>query len=437
MASLNAESNHSQQSQSSSNDSTVSRLSSQNNITKDDLPPTSSRDEQARETTPSTSLSDASSQEPSVINRSPALSPGFDSTSPRSIHSPAPQPTNGKNHLQRLNHAPKRTASGEIKRVAQNQQSTPQATSPSSHSRHTSTTSKSSYISDMSNDLCTRLSYAMFKVQNGFQSHSLDEIEAMARQKTISSPTATTPQRRTALYSPSSTFRASESPYELGKRGSMQYPSTDAGRLAHQPQQQDGSLRSPRSQSSGLVRTSWHSDPTTAGSLDNSPPQQSPHRGPTLAPPADIHPRNPRRPQSNGAQQSQQDARNINRYPFTKTPTTPSTPPLNPTPNNNIRTPTAPTTTKSAEEQDAVETLMFMSSPGPRNPTYQTTTTVFPTHTHAHIPFSPPTTNSARFKADPRYVSPAPLSTTAEIDRVLDQMPIDEHSSSDEDGGFV
>ncbi|KAL8670814.1 MAG: hypothetical protein Q9168_004662 [Polycauliona sp. 1 TL-2023] len=416
---MNSEPDHSQQSQSqsqsSSNNSTVSRLSAPDATSKHDSRPVS-RNEQARETTPSTSISNASSQEQSAIDHSPTLSPDLGSTSPRSIQNPTSPPTSLKGHIHRPNHAPKRTASGEIKGVGQIQQSSPHTTSPYSHSRHTSTASRSSHISDMSNDLCTRLSYAMFKVQNGFQSHSLDQIEAMALQNTVS-PTAT-PSRRPALYSPTSTFRASESPYSPGKKNSSTY----------QPQQPDNSLQSPRSQNSGIVRASWQSDPNT-GTADNTPTRHPPNRGPTLAPPADIHPRNPRRPHPNGPRL---ETLTTHRNPITKTPTIPSTPPLKPT--SYTLTPNT-ATTKSAEEQDAVETLMFMSSPG--NSAYHPPP---PPASLFHTPISPASKIQSRSYQDPRYIGRSVrLGTAAEIDRVLDQMQPMEHSSSDEDedGGFV
>ncbi|KAJ0318631.1 hypothetical protein COL5a_010609 [Colletotrichum fioriniae] len=60
------------------------------------------------------------------------------------------------------------------------------------HSRNTSTVSMASTtassIGDWSSDLKTRLSYAMLKVNHGWQSHSIDEVESMASQ--AASPTS-------------------------------------------------------------------------------------------------------------------------------------------------------------------------------------------------------------------------------------------------------
>ncbi|KAI4106708.1 MAG: hypothetical protein LQ339_002899 [Xanthoria mediterranea] len=422
---MNSQSNYSQLSQ-SSNDSALSRASRGNAIVKDGLP-SSSCDDLARESTPSTSLSDESSREPShsasslrqrAINYSPRLAPDVGHTSPPSLENHPSQTTSVQSHLQNVIPPPKRTASGDIKRSGQPQQSSPHPRSPYSHSRHTSTASRSSHISDMSSDLCARLSYAMFKVQNGIQSHSLDQIEAMALPK-LTSPTGT-PQRRPTTYSPSSTFRPTDLPYSPGKRDSTQQSPGGRVQAAHQSQQPDHSLRSPRSQDSGLMGPSRQSI-ANAGTLEKAGSQHSPYRGPTLAPPADIHPRNPRRSRTDGAQQPRLDTRTIhgNSIHHVSLPrgssTTPSTPPRGS--GSAIRNPNA----KSAEEQDAVETLMFMSSPG--NSAY---------YPAIHGPASP---RSSRFNNDPRHISTGRLSTTADIDRVLDQMPRDD-SSSDEDTPF-
>ena len=403
------EPNYSQQSQSSSNDSIISRLSDRNVIAKDGIQPIS-RDRRPRELTPSTSLSDASSQEPTgsmssphqgAINHSPIAAPKLDSTSPQPLNNQTSRSTSmqSNSNLQNAIQPPKRTASGEVKRPGQSLQSSPHATSEYSHSRNTSTTSRSSHISDISNDLCARLSYAVFKVQNGFQSHSLPQIEAMALQKTIS-PTGT-PQSQSAIHSPTSPFRATNSPYSPGKRDSTQRSPTDRLRIAQKPQKPPTSSQSPRPQSSSQANTPWPSYPTTT----TTQPHTLPNRAPTLAPPADIQPRR-RHPRPTNRQKPNQN--------------TQTTPPTLHTPNTNSTTP--PKTTK---EQDAVETLIFMSSPNA-----------------SYYPSTHPSASSHRVydNTSPRHInlSAMRLSSTADIDRVLDQMPND-YSSSDEDGdgGFV
>ncbi|KAL9027984.1 MAG: hypothetical protein Q9180_007242 [Flavoplaca navasiana] len=327
-----------------------------------------------------------SSPHQGAINHSPIAPPKLDSTSPQTLDNQSSRPTSmqSNSNLQNAIQPPKRTASGAVKRPGQSLQSSPHATSERSHSRHTSTASRSSHISDISNDLCARLSYAVFKVQNGFQSHSLPQIEAMALQKTTS-PIGT-PQRQSAIHSPTSAFRATNPPYSPGKRDSTQRSPTDRLRLTQQPQQPATSSHSPRPQTSSQANAPWPSYPTTT-----SPTNTSPNRAPTLAPPADIQPRR-RQP----------------RPPNRPTPTlnTTSTPPT-------LHTPTTPNTNKTTKEQDAVETLIFMSSPNA---------------TSSH---------RAHNNTSPRHINldAMRLSSKADIDRVLDQMS--NYSSSDEDGGFV
>ena len=429
---MTAEPNNSQQSHSSSNDSVLSRASGWKAIPKGPFHPVSP-DQNARETTPSTSLSNSSSQDRAGsisslhdvgISQSPTLEPNIANTSSYSLHeNHMSRPTSEQSHLRNGTHAPKRTANGEVKSSGQSQQSSPNGTSQYSHSRHTSTASRSSHISDMSNDLCARLSYAVFKVQNGLQSHNLDQVEAMALQRTT--PPTGTSQRQPAIYSPSSTFRATNSPYSPEKTNSMQQSSPDGLRPAYHPQQPYNSFRPTSSQDSGLDRASWQSTAST-GTLENAPSQHSPYRGPTLAPPADILPRNSRqRPRPNNLQQPRLDTRGLHGNGINgmlspmDTSITPSTPPRKPT--SNIPTPNP----KSAEEQDAVETLMFMSSPG--NSAY---------HPAFHAPMSPPPPPKSSHTKSGQHISSAKLSTTADIDRVLDQMP-DHDSSSDEDIPFA
>ncbi|KAL8788800.1 MAG: hypothetical protein Q9213_001471 [Squamulea squamosa] len=421
---MSSEPNNSQQSHSSFSDSIVSRASGRNPITSGGLRPIS-REEFARETTPSTSLSNSSTQErpgstSSVyevgISRSPILGAANGNTS---LGNQASQSTNIKSYFQNLHHAPKRTASGQVKRSGQRQQSSPDGISQGSHSRHTSTASRSSQISDMSNDLCARLSYAVFKVQNGLQSHNLDQLEAMALQR--ETPPPGTSPRQSAIKSPISAFRTIQSPGSPEKRSFTQQTSSYGLPMAWQPQQPNHSIHPPPSQESSLDRSSWLSN-ATANTFENVSSQHSPKRGPVLAPPVDIIPRGPRGRHTDNVQQPRLDTRALHRHSMHEalspvgSSITPSTPPRRL--GSNIRAPNP----KSAEEQDAVETLISMSSPG--NPAY---------HAALHAPISP---LPKHLNTSPKRVSPAKLSTNADIDQVLDQMP-DRYSSSDEDAPFA
>ena len=161
----------------------------------------------------------------------------------------------------------------------------------------------------LSQQLRTRLTYAMVKVQNGWQTRSLDEIESIASQ------------------SPRSTISG--------------FPRN--------------TLHSPRSVMSGNLQRTWSS----SDSSDDAPiaqlpamaygsTMQAPQSKRGLAPPADIISGGRRRPTpnangyTNGLLQSPS-----NHHPAVR-------------PAPKLRTPSQ----TLAQEQDAVETLLFMASPG-------------------------------------------------------------------------
>ncbi|KAI9847115.1 MAG: hypothetical protein M1838_001019 [Thelocarpon superellum] len=83
----------------------------------------------------------------------------------------------------------KRTASGTVKQgSASSRVTSPVAVNAPGHSRHTSLDSTSSKISELSTQLRARLSYALVKVQHGWEAHSLGEVESIASNQ--SSPTS-------------------------------------------------------------------------------------------------------------------------------------------------------------------------------------------------------------------------------------------------------
>ncbi|KFA55141.1 hypothetical protein S40293_08691 [Stachybotrys chartarum IBT 40293] len=217
------------------------------------------------------------------------------------------------------NGARKRMADGEVKPVPDAGMSPARG-----HSRNTSTVSVASTtgsnIGDLTAQLRTRLSYAMVKVNNGWHGHTVDELESLASQ--AASPTS----------------------------------STSTAHRRH------GSSASPR------VPLQVHFAADTYRTKSNSPPQRSiNHNRPTLAPPAPIQPStstvsnsNPRR---NSNPRMTPTLRNA--YSASASPHTPAQQPrLNLiqarsqgvegmlySPHQNVR------------EQDAIETLLFMSSP--------------------------------------------------------------------------
>ncbi|RDA82676.1 hypothetical protein CP532_0472 [Ophiocordyceps camponoti-leonardi (nom. inval.)] len=191
----------------------------------------------------------------------------------------------------------KRTADGAVK----------------SHSRTTSAISQAStsnsIVSDTSaDDLKTRLSYAFVKVNNGWQSRSLDEVEALASQQAAQSPINRPP--RASPISPSS------------------------------------SGPPPASAISATTR------PHLASSY-SPPPSLSPGK-PTLAPPAPIRP-------------AASSAPNPRRNSTPRHHTTPAIPartsPRTPRPASRPDVGQQPPPI-SRTEQDVAESLLFMSSPG-------------------------------------------------------------------------
>ncbi|EXJ89668.1 hypothetical protein A1O3_02735 [Capronia epimyces CBS 606.96] len=80
----------------------------------------------------------------------------------------------------------KRTASGQVKRASVNGMGDviTRSTDGAGHSRTSSTTSNggNGNVLELSQQLRTKLKYAMIKVQNGWQSRSFDEVESLASQ---------------------------------------------------------------------------------------------------------------------------------------------------------------------------------------------------------------------------------------------------------------
>ncbi|RSL96952.1 hypothetical protein CEP52_011175 [Fusarium oligoseptatum] len=196
----------------------------------------------------------------------------------------------------------KRMADGEVKSRTDSQ-------SPvKGHSRNPSAVSRTSatggYIGELSAELKTRLSYAMIKVNHGWQANSLEEVETLASHAASpTSSTSTVHRRQGSSASPRIRLNAA--------------PSSSA------PLPYDSSRQRRKS---------------------NSPPSSSLPK-PTLAPPAAIQPSlNTNVPRSNRAAIPTHTTGSRSR-------TTGGDPMLF-SPHQNVR------------EQDAIESLLFMSSPG-------------------------------------------------------------------------
>ncbi|QUC16363.1 uncharacterized protein UV8b_00604 [Ustilaginoidea virens] len=225
----------------------------------------------------------------------------------------------------------KRMADGEVK---------PRGRSISPLKAHSRTTSASaasitstpgSTLGELSAELKTRLSYAMVKVNHGWQTRSLDEVEGLASQ--ASSPTSST----------SAAYRRS---------GSSASP-----RLAQSAPASQARFANP--------------DPTAAHRCKStSPPTTALSHKPKLAPPAPVRPSAPApapAPRSNPRSNPRRSS-----SPPRSTPTMLSRPHLasssssssfHATPRSSAD-PVLYSPHKNVREQDAIETLLFMSSPG-------------------------------------------------------------------------
>ncbi|TVY15749.1 hypothetical protein LARI1_G006979 [Lachnellula arida] len=244
----------------------------------------------------------------------------------------------------------KRTADGQLKQAHSNSPPTPYVRG---HSRTTSGVSNasatSSRIGEISSELKARLSYAMVKVNNGWQSNSIDEVESMASQAgSPTSSTSTLHGRRNLITSPRAAIANIQ-----GQTSSM---SSSSGTPAPSG---DFDLYSRSDQPSRTYESFWRDHST------NLPSQRyTSHTSPptpfskSLAPPADIRPTSRRSGTPKFSRPPTIPGQGSNSSIHSPNPKTPNrgTHRENPT----IQTPLQ----KTIQEQDAIETLMFMSSPG-------------------------------------------------------------------------
>ncbi|RDL31976.1 Uncharacterized protein BP5553_09378 [Venustampulla echinocandica] len=248
----------------------------------------------------------------------------------------------------------KRTADGQVKPVIPESPNSPLIRG---HSRNASAISNlsttSGRIGEISAELRTRLSYAMVKVNNGWQSNSIDEVESLASQAgSPTSSTSTLHGRRNLITSPRTAIASLQTQSSsLSTSSSSQTPIADFD------------LYTASGQPSRTYESFWREHPTTnpppnrypSHQLANSPP---PPR--SLAPPADIRPNSSSRRSGNSKFSKPPSMPNqaSNSSLRSSTPRTPNRGEYRDNPA--MRTPTQ----KTIQEQDAIETLLFMSSPG-------------------------------------------------------------------------
>ena len=209
----------------------------------------------------------------------------------------------------------------------------------------------------LSAELKTRLSYAMVKVNNGWQSHSIDQVENLATHGTSpASSTSTIHGRHSSSLSP-------------------RIPSHGSFHNRHQSQTSvstTGTAIAPTGRTLSVLDTSSWSSQQSSRSAHSTPPLPSPlatsRSGSTapaksLAPPASIQP----------SRSSALSRRNSNpNYVPPALPTSSYSQGSPHTPGDfgaaDHRTPTADaihfSPHQNVREQDAIETLLFMSSPG-------------------------------------------------------------------------
>ena len=272
----------------------------------------------------------------------------------------------------------------------------------------------------------------MIKVQNGWQTRTIDEVESLAATQgyVISPkqpfhsprPDRTPVQRETAGFAESSertTVPSMASPRLYQAKHNRDEPYAQRAKSSYSP------LLHPRDD--------FRRPDAQYRTTSNEP-------GPSLAPPVDFSPRHPRRSSQSNSQASAlylNGSRNHSNLSASSTSSTRSTIPATPPQKRPPSIKTTPNAT--AREKDAIETLLFMSSPGnsQRHPT------------SSQLPGTPLRNN---FLAAARHVgfidddSSIPISprkrdlldsvrlqTDENIDKVLDRMASEDSSSSEDD----
>lgn len=294
-------------------------------------------------------------------------------------------------------------------------------------------------IHQLSNQLQTRLSYAMVKVQNGWQSHNISELESITSNQT--SPVSAVSdvhwpyERRLQFKSAAdaSTFMQLSEGAAADPIYARLSPRNSAINVQCISEHRQHAEFDPSSRAIkvGAAYESFWRDHEASGV---SRPTETLSVGPSLAPPADIVARAPRR---SDATKKQPPPLRTNNLGTALTPVTPHA-----RRQSKIRTPSQ----QAEVEKDAVETLLFMSSPG--NSGKYPPGTLARTSMRNHVERQDGQTDSRSFPGPnqdrgrqekpgiPHFQhlrSPTrkrPLSD-AEMDRILDEMP---DTSSSDDG---
>ncbi|KAI9867085.1 MAG: hypothetical protein M1830_005866, partial [Pleopsidium flavum] len=292
-----------------------------------------------------------------------------------SVHTTPTSPASSTFPAEILNHGQKRTASGAVKQASTSLPASPVEVVGRSHSRNTSMNSSGSQIGELSSQLRTRLSYAMVKVQNGWQDHSLDEVESLASQQAspISNPSVLHGTRRIEQ-SPGVSMAASR----RERSGFSQSPERNADATRPRYHAEHGDVAN----SPGVLINPYHANMNKPiSTLTNEAPtyesfwrqhsvkpttrhaqtHSSNSSGPSLEPSADIVSRSSRR---SNLQQLQPPlyTNNLSNLSASSEASARSFVPATPPPQKRVTAMRTPSQ-NAAMEKDAVETLLFMSSP--------------------------------------------------------------------------
>ncbi|KAF5678438.1 hypothetical protein FCIRC_6477 [Fusarium circinatum] len=235
----------------------------------------------------------------------------------------------------------------------------------------------------LSNELKTRLSYAMIKVNKGWQSNSLEEVENMASQAASPVSTASTIHNRQG---------SSASP-----RIPMSKPPSSSAPLPH-----------PYGSASQRRKS-------------NTPPSSTWNK-PALAPPAPIRPSVPVPNSHANPRRNSHPNRtpNMLTHSHSASPHTPGQPPtVSHGPKSRVMgDPVLMSPHQNVREQDAIETLLFMSSPGN-----------YANLKHAFSPTGSPGPNVGMARPPPRHALPSgprkPLPTSQRQPQQTRKAPYD------------
>ena len=273
----------------------------------------------------------------------------------------------------------------------------------------------------------------MVKVQKGWESRTIDEIESLTSQQASPVSATSSLPRSTPRIDPMDTYRE-RSGFAQSSVRSTAAPSYNT--LSAPTTNGTFGGYSPYAGTHNLGYSQFGSNDT---SRQYSAPQQTlqtGHKGPSLAPPFDANPRNPRRSNPNFPQPPPLNTNNLSNISASSSTSaksaTPATPPQRRTPT--VRTPSQKAT---AMEKDAIESLLFMASPG--NSQHHPTNSQLPgTPLRKHFLAAEKKVGFADENTAPAIPRPKHVLDTVDlgsernIDMVLDQMPDDESSSDEE-----